>query len=84
MKKNHQQRLLDYLATNKRITSLDAIQQLGNTRLAATIHLLRKRGYDISSKTVTVPTRHGKTSVAEYTLNTHTSTNDWLQQNGWG
>lgn len=76
MKKNHQQRLLDYLATNKRITSLDAIQQLGNTRLAATIHILRQRGYDISTKTVTVPTRHGKTSVAEYTLNTHTSTND--------
>jgi hypothetical protein len=74
--KNHQERLLGFLSVNKKITSLDAINELGNTRLAATVFELRQKGYDISTTTVTVPTRYGKTNVAEYTLNTHTSTND--------
>ena len=46
-KDTHKTRLFSYLEEHKTITSLQSIRDLGNTRLAATICLLRKDGYDI-------------------------------------
>ena len=66
----HYTRLLDYLKTHKTITSLQAIRDLGNTRLSATIFQLRRDGYNISSTDIPVSNRWGgKTNVAEYKLN---------------
>ena len=42
MKQTHYTRLLDYLKNYGSITSLEAIRDLGNTRLSATIFILRK------------------------------------------
>jgi hypothetical protein len=72
MTNTHETRLLWYLENHKNsITSLEAINDLGNTRLAATVCTLRKKGYEISSKTVEVPTRFiGKAKVSEYRLDT--------------
>ncbi len=33
----HEERTIDYLKKNKSITSMDAIMELGNTRLSASI-----------------------------------------------
>ena len=76
MKQTHYTRLLNYLKEFQTVTSLDAIRDLGNTRLSATIFELRNDGYDIATKMVKVPTRFKKqngdsvyNSVAEYKLN---------------
>lgn len=70
----HYQRLLDYLKTYKKITSLEAIRDLGNTRLSATIFTLRKDGYNITSTDKKVSNRFGgTTTVSEYELRLHTS-----------
>lgn len=67
-KETHQTRLLDYFNQHASITSLEAIRDLGNTRLAATICTLRKKGHNISSSSVEVPNRYGgTTTVAKYT-----------------
>jgi hypothetical protein len=75
MKQTHYTRLLDYLKNYGSITSLEAIRDLGNTRLSATIFDLKRDGYIIETDTVKVPTRFTKpngdkvfTSVAKYTL----------------
>ena len=57
MKETHYTRLLSYLKAYGSITSLDAIRDLGNTRLSATIFNLRKDGYNIKSDYVEVETR---------------------------
>lgn len=63
----HKTRLLEYLQENKTITSLEAIRDLGNTRLAATIHSLRKDGHTIVSTPTKVKNRWGgETEVAKY------------------
>ena len=68
--RTHYARLLDYLKIHKTITSLQAIRDLGNTRLSATIFELRKDGYNISSTDIPVSNRWGgTTNVAEYKLN---------------
>jgi|TARA_R100000329_G_scaffold141093_1_gene123675 predicted RNA-binding protein (virulence factor B family) len=65
----HYTRLLDYLKEFKHITSLDAIRDLGNTRLSATIYELRKDGYNIISEDLTVKNRWGNnTIIALYKL----------------
>jgi len=65
----HYTRLLDYLKEFKHITSLDAIRDLGNTRLSATIYELRKDGYNIISEDLTVKNRWGNnTTIAKYVL----------------
>jgi hypothetical protein len=48
-KKKYSQKniILEYLKQNKKITSWDAIQDFGITRLAGVIHSLRKEGYVI-------------------------------------
>ena len=63
----HYTRLLDYLKEFKHITSLDAIRDLGNTRLSATIYQLRKDGYHIESEDIKVANRWGgTTTVSKY------------------
>jgi hypothetical protein len=57
MRETHYTRLVGYLSTYGSITSLEAIRDLGNTRLSATIFNLRKDGYNIVSDYVEVPTR---------------------------
>jgi hypothetical protein len=65
----HYTRLLDYLKEFKHITSLDAIRDLGNTRLSATIYELRKDGYNIESEDIKVANRWGGiTTVSKYIL----------------
>lgn len=69
MKMTHKDRVLKYMKDNGGITTLDAIKDLGNTRLSASIWLLRhKDGFDIETKRISVPTRYGKTKVALYKL----------------
>lgn len=61
--------ILEHLQTGKSITSLEAINLFGATRLASIIFELKKKGYNISSRIITVPTRNGVDArVAEYTL----------------
>ena len=65
----HYTRLLDYLKEFKYITSLDAIRDLGNTRLSATIYQLRNDGHNIESEDIKVANRWGGiTTVSKYIL----------------
>lgn len=67
MKPTHKTRLLEYLEEFGSITTLEAIRDLGNTRLAARISDLRREGYDITSQPLKVPTRWGtETTVTKY------------------
>ncbi len=69
-KETHKTRLLSYLKKYGKITPLEAIRDLGNTRLSATIFCLREDGHSIKTKSIEVPTRFGKnTVVTEYSLN---------------
>lgn len=55
-----EERLLAYLRNHKKgITSLEAIRELGDTRLSATIYLLRNRGYAIIGETEESVNRYG-------------------------
>ena len=60
--------ILNYLRENGKITSLEAYNQLGATRLSAVIYALKRKGYKITSKNIVVTTRYGKTNVCEYRL----------------
>ena len=65
----HYTRLLDYLKKFGSITSLDAIRDLGNTRLSATIYTLRSDGHNIESEDMQVNNRWGgTTTVSKYKL----------------
>tara|TARA_R100001510_G_C7555292_1_gene137455 strand:+ start:312 stop:539 length:228 start_codon:yes stop_codon:yes gene_type:complete len=75
MKTNHETRLINYLNQYGSITTLEAIRDLGNTRLSAYIYNLRKKGHNITSENIKVPTRFKDnkgqtvfTSVAKYKL----------------
>ena len=68
-KENHKTRLLKYLNFYKEITPLEAIRDLGNTRLSATIFRLKEDGVNIRTTNTKVPTRWGTTTtVAKYEL----------------
>ena len=70
MKKTHKQRVLEYIQDFGSITSLDAFRDLGNTRLSASIWLLRHEdGLDIESINETSKNRYGdKVTYARYYL----------------
>lgn len=53
-------RIIEYLKTHNGITSIDAIKELGNTRLSAAIFNLKERGYNISSVWETTKNRYGE------------------------
>lgn len=61
--------VLNYMQKHGSITTLEAIHELGVTRLSAKIFELKKDGYDIRVRAIIVPTRyHKKARVAEYSL----------------
>jgi len=53
--------VLEHLREYGMITSWEAIQQYGATRLASIICNLRKQGYDIETKTELAKDRNGNT-----------------------
>lgn len=59
------QAVLNHLKANKNITSWEAIQKFGATRLSAIIFNLRAN-YNIETQMIEVPTRFGDTRVAKY------------------
>lgn len=61
-------KILTHLQAFGRITSLEAINEYGITRLSARIYDLRDAGHTITQRMVKVPTRDGETEVAEYRL----------------
>ncbi len=74
-RETHKSRLLKYLQEYKSITSLEAIRDLGNTRLSASIFLLKEDGVKIKTENARVATRWTNkdgskkmTNVAKYVL----------------
>ena len=66
---NKTQKILNHLRINGSITSWEAIQEYGVTRLSAIIFNLRKRGMFIISERVTFTDRYGdKANFAKYVL----------------
>jgi hypothetical protein len=64
------ERIAKYLKTHKDgITSLEAINDFGITRLASVICILKKQGYKIESKLIPVINRYGEVCyVSRYKL----------------
>ena len=63
------QQVKEHLINHGTITSWEAIQKYGETRLAAIIFTLRKNGYDIKTNTKLTKDRNGNVcSYAEYVL----------------
>lgn len=66
---NQQTRIYEYMREHGGITTLDAMCDLGVTRLSSRIFDLRKSGVEIDSERVTVKNRHGEDcSVVRYRL----------------
>lgn len=64
------QQVKEHLENYGTITSWQAIQQYGATRLSDIIFRLRKQGYDIQTKTECAKDRNGNTcQFAKYILN---------------
>ena len=55
-------KVLEYLQTNKSITTIDAFVKFNATRLSAIIFNLRKYGYVIVSQPETYTNQNGETS----------------------
>lgn len=62
-KKNKQTMVLEHLKNFGTITSLEAIEKYGATRLAAIIFQLRKKGYNIVTLDMPFTDRHGNRST---------------------
>lgn len=61
--------LREHLNDGLSITSKEAFELYGITRLAGLVWALKKQGYNIATTIITVPTRYGKDArVAEYRL----------------
>ena len=64
---NKEERLMRYLTDFKSITSIEAIEQLGDTRLSATIFNLREKGVNIADRWLESKNRYGeKVRYKEY------------------
>lgn len=62
--------ILTHLKEHGSITSIEAVNRYGITRLAARISDLKKRGIEILTRETEVKTRYGRTArIAVYTLN---------------
>lgn len=62
-------RILNYLETNKTLTSMEAFEKFGITRLASQINKLRNKGYDIATIMMEGENRYGETvRYAKYVL----------------
>lgn len=60
--------ILVALRRGQRLTSHDALQAFGTSRLAADIHELRRMGWNVQAETVAVITLHCESHVARYFL----------------
>ena len=60
--------VLKHLKKHKKITSLDAFNMYGITRLSGVIFNLKEEGHNITSKLTNVETKYGKTHFSEYKL----------------
>ena len=58
---NKHEQVLEHLKTYGHITSWEAIQEYGATRLSSIIFNLRKRGYDIETEENMAKDRYGNT-----------------------
>lgn len=68
-KRTQRGEVLKYLQTHKGITSIQAIEKFGATRLSAIIFDLRKKGYNIVTITKEGENRYGESvRFAEYRL----------------
>ena len=68
-KPTQNERILDYIAEHGSITQLEALTELGVMRLASRISDLKRKGYNIISKTETVKNRFDeKCSIKRYSL----------------
>lgn len=69
--------ILEHLKNYGTITSWQAIQEYGATRLSAIIFNLRKDGYDINTKTELTKDRNGNVcQYAKYILNREENKNE--------
>tara|TARA_B100000035_G_scaffold177249_1_gene151137 strand:+ start:590 stop:814 length:225 start_codon:yes stop_codon:yes gene_type:complete len=69
MRETHKTRVIKYIKTYGSITPLQAILDLGNTRLAATIFELKDLGWEFETENLKVKNRFGRTTnVAKYSL----------------
>lgn len=67
-KPTQRQKVINYMKKYGSITTLDAIFDLGITRLAAVEHDLKKDGYPIRSELVTMKTQYGSKTVSRYSF----------------
>lgn len=68
-KTSQSKEVLKHLQVHKKITSMEAINLYGATRLSAIIFDLRKAGYNIKTNTKVTKNRYGNAvSYAEYEL----------------
>lgn len=71
MKKEKTQKseVLKYMQTHAGITSIQAIEKFGATRLSDIIFRLRKEGYEIETEQITKKNRYGHaTTFVKYSL----------------
>lgn len=70
MKHTQTNDILNYMKTHKRgITSMDAFERFGATRLSGLIYQLRRQGHKISTDYEVVKTRYGKkVEIARYKM----------------
>lgn len=66
--KSQRNQILNYLESGQSLTSREAQDLFGCDRLSARVHELIGLGYKVESRRKQVPTRHGKTHIAEYSL----------------
>lgn len=59
--------ILKALQNGERITSLEAWTDFGTSRMSAVVHRLRRAGYAVMSRRITVQAKRGrKTCVSQY------------------
>ena len=63
---SREQKILKFLQTYKTLTTFEAINMFGETRLSARIYDMKKDGYKFETTRIRVPTRDGWTYVAQY------------------
>lgn len=66
-KKNQKQRIVEYIEKYGSITPMQAIHELGITKLATRISELKQEGYEVRTQILYAPNRYGEnTRFARY------------------
>ena len=67
--RGQQAAVLAYIIQHDSITSMEAFEHLGVTRLSAVVYNLKRKGYKIKSEPEQVKTRYGATAtISRYSL----------------